>query len=389
MFIIYPLLSIPGIMIEIARNKKYAYILLAIFMGYIGMLYTPAGDFYRYVLDFTSYKTESYDSIKSIIMSGNDFIQPMLFWIIAKLGMSSDATRFVYNLLGYLLLFSMVRKYTEKAPTNNSRFNLFIIVIMMVSFRLFLSRYGLSTILFVYGVFNIFEGKNKGWIYLVISFLHHFAFAVLFIVFVIFWIFRYKGNKYFTLILLISSFIFTSDILSPILESLAGSVPIVNHILYYVDGYYANEYLEDHSVRFRIMTMLSSFGYYSLLLFFYFSFRKSEYSGFIDTLLLLIVIVSPFQGICGRFILVAQIFLLLYFVRYISQNGYPGRHVKNYFIITSLLLLFINIWGARRELYLSNENRILLPSVFIWNAEFSNEWIDMNISSDGAPKVNF
>ena len=55
-FIIYPVLSFPFILKGILKRERWAYLLGAIFMGYMGMLYPPAGDMYRYAEDFNLYK---------------------------------------------------------------------------------------------------------------------------------------------------------------------------------------------------------------------------------------------------------------------------------------------------------------------------------------------
>ena len=55
-FIIYPILSFPFILKGILKRERWAYLLGAILMGYIGMLYPPAGDMYRYAEDFNLYK---------------------------------------------------------------------------------------------------------------------------------------------------------------------------------------------------------------------------------------------------------------------------------------------------------------------------------------------
>ena len=392
LFLIYPLLAIPFIFTLIKTNARYAYLYLSIFMGYVGMLYPPVGDYYRYVQDFGIYSTLSFSELSLFFAIKTDFIMPIFFWVLGKVGCDPGITRFLYNFIGYYLIFSIFHSITNNSTYNDNgkRFFLFILLMLYVSFRLFLSRFGLSTILFVYGIHRIYSNGKYGWFFILLSACHHFSFAVLFLLVFVARNINFQGSKRLTLTLLIISLVFVSDVISPVLNALSGSSMIIDHIFYYVDGYYANEYYEDHSLKFRLMTLFSRLAYFVPLLYFYINFEKSRMAGLINCLMLLLVIVAPFKGITGRFEGVTQMILLIYMIRHFYHNIVVHRRLlRKIVLITGVFICFVNIWGSRRELSISNENKLLLPTYYIVTSTYTEDWLGTHVDDKGAPILDF
>lgn len=390
LFFIYPILALPFILKEVKNNAKYAYFYLSIFMGYVGMLYPPIGDYYRYVQDFNIYSTLSFSELCIFFAIKTDFLMPVVFWVLGKVGFSPDFTRFLYNFIGYYLLFSIFRSITWNDSNNNRRFFLFLLLMLYVSFRLFLTRFGLSTVIFMYGVYNVFYDRKQGWMFLLLSAFHHFSFIVPIGMVVVARSLNFEGNKKLTLILLFISLVFVSDIISPILNMISSKSVIVEHIFYYVDGYYASEYYEDHSFKFRLMTLFNRMAYFIPLVYFYFNFQKSKFAGFINCLMLLLVVVAPFKGITGRFEGVTQMVLLFYVIEHFySEKVAYSKIFRKILLFVGLFICFVNIWGSRRELSLSQESNLLLPTYCIIKSEFSDTWLDRNVNDDGSPVIDF
>ena len=59
LFVLYPFATLPFLFIKIIERKKYAFVLLAIFMGLCAILYPPLGDLYRHSLRYFSYFNEN------------------------------------------------------------------------------------------------------------------------------------------------------------------------------------------------------------------------------------------------------------------------------------------------------------------------------------------
>lgn len=84
-FLVYPIFAIPNILIGIKYNKQYAYCLFAIFMGYVGLLFSPSDDYYRYVEDFWLYRTFTFEDLSDYLLIKFDYVKPILYWVLGKL----------------------------------------------------------------------------------------------------------------------------------------------------------------------------------------------------------------------------------------------------------------------------------------------------------------
>ena len=170
---------------------------------------------------------------------------------------------------------------------------------------------------------------------------------------------------------------------------IGDSVPVVEHVLHYTDGYYAQEYYQDHSAKYRLGVLLSQIGYYVLLLFFAIYFKKGTISGLIVEFLTLLVVVSPFDVIHTRFVTFTMYLLLVYLIYYASHIGFLTKFWIKSFMVVSLLLCIINIWTTRRELSISKELSILLPTAYILTNQYTEEWVNHNVTLDGSPIVSY
>ena len=78
---------------------------------------------------------------------------------------------------------------------------------------------------------------------------------------------------------------------------------IVNRYSIYLDGYYAGTYLEDHSLRYRILMALSSAITYAAAIIYIITYdKKSIKNGsIVNGVLLVTTLSSPFSAIAYRF----------------------------------------------------------------------------------------
>ena len=122
-FIIYPILSFPFILKGILKRERWAYLLGAILMGYIGMLYPPAGDMYRYAEDFNLYKELDWEYFWIFMALKFDYFLPLLSWILGKLGAYPESTRFLFVACSYYLLLDLYHDITlsNKDMTRRTR----------------------------------------------------------------------------------------------------------------------------------------------------------------------------------------------------------------------------------------------------------------------------
>ena len=76
-------------------------------MGYMGMLYPPAGDMYRYAEDFNLYKELDWEYFWIFMALKFDYFLPLLSWILGKLGAYPESTRFLFVACSYYLLLDL------------------------------------------------------------------------------------------------------------------------------------------------------------------------------------------------------------------------------------------------------------------------------------------
>jgi len=391
-FAIYPIFAIPFIIIEIYNNKRYAYSCLSILFGYAALLYPPIGDLYRYTQDYFLYYNLDYSHFTHLLEFKIDFIHPYLLWLLGKLNINCDISRFIYIWLSSELIFSMFYDIFKKCHSRKLRFISFGILLLLLSFVSYLYRYGFSVVLFVYGTYLIIY-KNyriKGYLFITIAAFNHFSLLIFLFSFLLQDIFNYKGNKRVALICLIGSFVFSTDIVSQVINYLPFDAKLIDHLLLYTDGYYASDFYEDHSLNYKIGIMLQKTNFIVLIWVYCFNYKYNKLSGWITILLIILFVFSPFAEIKTRFELMLVLTSLVYVVELIKNN-----QIKNILLTQKILVLAgifytcISIWTIRRQLSLSMEEKLFLPTYHIITSTYTEDWINNNVLPDGAPVINY
>lgn len=399
LFIVYPLGALPFIIKEIYNGRRYAFSLFAVFIGYIGLLYLPSGDFYRYVLDYNSYKSLSFEQFLLAVEGKMDYLLSFILWGLGQLQINSDISRFIYAYVGSELLFSMF--YDQVKPLyssskNNLAFFLFIIVILYTSFIGFIFRYGLSVIFLVYGYYQIIFKHNywNGFAALIICVLNHFSFILYVVLILLVMLLCFNGHRLLTIGCFLITVFVSADMFSRIIDLLPLEVAIVEHLMVYIDGSAAGEFLQDHSALFRIKLLLDSIAPYSLCVVFLVWFTKSKWSGVINIAVAMVAAVSFSVTLKTRFEWVLTYLLMIYVLNYITCNWHRVIHYRKTILVLMLcsgcIYTASSLWGQRRQLSLSMEYKLLYSSSpAILCSTYTTDWLNLNIDSDGAPRVNF
>ena len=151
-FIIYPILSFPFILKGILKRERWAYLLGAILMGYIGMLYPPAGDMYRYAEDFNLYKELDWEYFWIFMALKFDYFLPLLSWILGKLGAYPESTRFLFVACSYYLLLDLYHDITLSNKDMTRRTRVYSLILLVpLTFSIYLFRMGFAQVVLVYG----------------------------------------------------------------------------------------------------------------------------------------------------------------------------------------------------------------------------------------------
>lgn len=390
LFVIYPLLALPFIFIEIYNRRRYALSLLAIYLGYFAMLYAPTGDLYRYFQDFTFYQNLSFAEFKLSMSNKMDFMQPFLFWGMAKLGFTCDATRFLYVYISSELLFSIYYDITEKSK-NSQIVNLLLLLLLLlfVKYERFTVRFGMSTMFFTFGWYKIlFCNKKWYWLLILLSILNHFSFILPVMAFVGARIINFQPKRWVFICLFIGSFILSGDYLSGIISLLPFDENIINHLLAYTDGYWAGEFLDDHSARFSLGRNLLKLPYFIFTFLLIKDYEVNKITGTIVASMLLLFVFAAFITIQSR---LQQVYVFQALIYLLSKGDSYLKCKKHIIYAFSLgfIYLFLCTWTMRRELSLSQEKKLLYPTYSIWTSPFTEEWVDYKVFTDGAPDVKF
>lgn len=386
LFAVYPILAFPFILIEIYNNKRFAYSCLSIFCGYAALLYPPTGDLYRYTIDYLTYSNLDYLEFSQLLDDKIDYLHAFFLWFLGRLEINCDISRFIYVWFSCELIFSIFYNLFLKFNNKKERFIYFLILILLLSFVSFLYRYGFSVVLFVYGTYQVIYNNNriKGYIYIFFACLNHFSIFVFFIPFIIQDVLNFKGNKLIVLVCLIGTFIFSSDIISQLIRFLPFDPSFIEHLLVYTDGYYAEDFFEDHSLKFRLGITLQKINYLAMVCIYYINYKDKKISGWITIILMILFVFSPFAKIKGRFEHIIFLTSLIYVMDLLANKQI--RYVyktKRILILVGLFYTCVSIWTVRRQLIISEEHTMFLPTYSIITSTYTEKWLNNNLYVNG------
>ncbi len=385
LFIVYPLLSLPFIIQGMFKYQKWAFILFSCFMGLVGLLFPPTGDFYRYTQDALFIKNLSWDEFLVYSFVKFDYFLVYLSYVLTHLGVNFDISRFIYNTIGYLLLSKIFLELLEYNKEIKKKYRcIFFGLFICISLNMFLYRFFFSMILFLYGSYQIIIFHRKtGALFLMWAVLNHLSFIIFVIGFIGQRLGLFRFNRYIIAILCFIACFLDSNVVKNLFQILP--VQYIDRYMIYLDGYWAGDYLEDHSLRYRIMLIVSSFITYSSILIYYLIYDKinKEKKALTNYILLLVAFMSPFATIVGRFLTVLSLSIKIIFMYSFKDNSLFRKCAYVLFYLT-LLDDGMGIWSCRKELIMSDSNILLygsFPSIITHS--YSEDWLNRNVFEDG------
>lgn len=395
-FFLFPFFSLPVLFKKIYRGERYAFSLLAIFIGFIGLLYPPSGDLYRYALDYYDVLDIPFQDFLSAIQGKMDFLFYFVLWLFGKIGLSYDLVRFLFVWIGAELTFDIFYKITTEIRLHDKRatFRLFIILMLLVDFLRYSYRFGLSNAFLVYSVYSIFYQKKytKGFVFLALSIINHYSYVLYAVVILFLVLFNFKGSRFLSIAAMLILFITGSPFVGNLINALPFDPSIIEHLMIYVDGVWVGDYLQDMSFRYNLMLFLNSSTVLLLCLLYLYTFNKGKMSGFL-TLSIIIMGVFSFSGTLKERFEYAIILPILVFLMTWLVEKHNMRMKKSRVIIMTLLMIgsysfFSSFWSRKVELSISKEYKLLYsPAPLILFSTYDKNWIDNNIGPDACPYV--
>lgn len=395
-FIFFPALSFPFLIWQIYNNKKYAFVCLAILFGLWSFLMAPIGDMYRYSMDYYIYENLKFEQFRVMLLLKNDYFLAFLMYTLSILKLPPDLSRFLYVTIGSLIIFFLFYKICQRLIPEEGRNNcfiLFIILLLNFKFSSLSFRFVFSCSLYLLGGYYVLvEKKKKGYLLFLLSILNHISFIIF--IFPILVVCRLKkfGSKKITLFLLVLIFTFTGTFVNELLLFLAPNSSLIQHALYYTDGVWAGEFLEDHSIGYRVLMMINTIPSIICYFVFYYIFKKNNWSRWIDALLMLVVLTAPYVALKARCQTVTFLPLLFYIIYHIKDIPLKKRKmVLTMLVLSGIIFTGSNLWGSRRELSLSQEYKLFTTNIVeIFNHSYDYNWLRENVNEDGSPaKINY
>ena len=385
LFMVYPLLSLPLILKGMLDNKKWGFFFFACFMGMIGMLYPPTGDFYRYTEEYIYIKDFNWEQFKDFILIKQECLLPSISYLFSRLNVPFDYSRFIYNFIAYYLLGLIYIDEINKNVHYIKRNSIYFLgMFISFSLSLYLFRFFFSMILYAYGTYNIvYKRKKQGWIFVILSILNHFSFIVFLVILILTKLLHFKFRKWIVVLMCILAFTISSDLLINLFTFMPAD--IVNRYSIYLDGYYAGTYLEDHSLRYRILMALSSAITYAAAIIYIITYdKKSIKNGsIVNGVLLVTTLSSPFSAIAYRFATVLLLFIKIQFLNAFNRTRKQCKYLLILFLLT-MLSNIMGLWSSRREISISDLSLICYASTpQILMHTYSEQWINKNVYENG------
>ncbi|MBQ4279792.1 MAG: EpsG family protein [Rikenellaceae bacterium] len=394
LFIIYPLGALPFILIEIYNQKKYAFTLLALFMGLCSILMAPSGDLYRHTMNYIAFKGMDFPELIGTYIKF-DFTLYTVSFLLAKLSLHFELARGLFAFVGFQCIFWAFRDVVKHNPTLQASrkwcFIGFLVAFCVTDFFILTlgMRHGLATYLMVLGIYKLFRCRQaNGWCFVILSGLTHFALVPFAALAVVMRVFPFRLNKWF--VIAISGFIiiFSTTILESVINALALPEMVKQHALYYVSGYWGNEFLEDRSQLYRIYRVLYQLVIYPLIVVFFINYKAKTYTpfkGFLMAGSLLLFLTFPLSEVFAR---VAALMLPLYVFDLLLGFTLTKPAIRWMRIIVFFTCISIcsQVYSFRRHLiHLSRIHALAYsPAPCILWQTFDERWIHKHINPDGS-----
>lgn len=390
-FIVYPFAALPFIIYEIYKGKRYAFSLLAIYIGFYALLYPPAGDLYRYRNDYYVYQNISFKYFRSLLIFNLDYTLSFLLFFLGKLNIPSDFSRFIYAWIGSELLFHIFYDITHNIRhiKPNKTLMLFIVYWLYVSFIVLMYRHGFSSALFSYGFYSLYykHQKTQSYILLILSVLNHFSYLAFVLAIIVQKTLSFKGNRVLSITCLICMFFLSADLLSSFISSLPLPEFATQRLLAYTEGYWAQEFVEDLSIKGNMLRLFNKMRILSLIIIYICCYRKNSQSGFLSLSLCICALFSMSNTILSRFEVALLVPFMINFLNLAINDCIKSyQNTIKLFIFIGLFSALTSFWSHRREYSISYEYKLFLPtSINIISTQYNQNWVNNHIYDNGEP----
>ena len=386
LFAAFPLYSVPFILYGMWKQEKWAFVLWACFMGLVGILVPPTGDFYRYTLDYEMYKGLDWEDFLLLAGLKNELMLPLISYGVSELGLHFDLSRFLYNFLGYFLLGLLYIDIVRNNPNlQNKKVALYALgFFVSLSLTTFCFRYFLSVIFFVFGAYKIvYYERKSGWWFVALAIFNHFSFLVQAIVLLFQQLNFFRFGRRMVIFFILISFLIDASFLTDLFSMLPFD--FVSNYMAYLDGKWAGGFLEEHSLRYKIsMYVGNSIQYVCMIVYIILYYRSiPKYNSLVNSMLFLTFLSTPFVTINGRFIIVMTYFVKVHLLKIFDGSRQMMKYLKLMFWLVMMTNL-MGLWTFRWQFFISDFPMMFYSSSFqILDHTYDANWIEENVLDDG------
>lgn len=392
LFVIYPLGTLPLLIYEIWRGERYALTLLAVFMGLCAVLFAPVTDLYRHTMDYYYYKSGEPDSFLQVL--DKDVILRFLSFTFAKLGIHFEIVRFIFVFLSYQIFFFIYQDIVDNNEflKNNRWYGFVFFLIMFITPNFFGTTLGLRSDLaraFVMLAFYLFYKKQYllHFIFLMFACATHYSIWPIAFAFLLIEAGVVRLNKKITFFVFPFCIVFSAVALNLALNLLPSE--LANSLNTYINGDWGSEVNKSATLNGLIFSYLLKLPLIPLGIFVIFYEHSTKIYQLVLFFVLLLGLLFSFPVILWRMQL---IFIGLVTILFFKDYSYSKSNniILFFLIFCSIIPCFASFYANRDFISVSREKQLLYsPLPLILQNTYSEEWIDVNIDSEGFPYDQF
>lgn len=395
-FIIYPILSFPFILKGILKRERWAYLLGAIFMGYMGMLYPPAGDMYRYAEDFNLYKELDWDQFWIFMALKFDYFLPLLSWILGKLGAYPESTRFLFVACSYYLLFDLYHDVTSSNENMTKWTKVYSLILLVpLTFSSYLFRMGFAQVVLLYGIYwYLIKENKKGLFFILFSAFIHVSYTPFILIVMIsrFKFFNFSNSIFICLCFLLV-FVESSSLGVILLRSLPFSESLLVHIEEYISGSQSGDLASQFTAKQLIAKYFFNIVYYITLYQYYVFYRSNpqplKIKRFVNIFILIIIMSSSVPVLHGRLLSVLKVFLILSSL-YFMDNSFKMQRLLRIVVLFTIINTLFAFWQLRFYMMFGLYDKLFMSSsVQLISFHYTDEWVSKNIDEEDGGMIQW
>lgn len=383
LFFISPLLSFPLIVYYIYLQRKYAYTFLALFLGFIALLYAPTHDLFRHNLLYYDYVGEA---TTGIVFRQDVLLYALTVWF-AKWNINFEIIRFLFVFLSYQMYFSLFYSIQRKnnCLNNNKKMSFLLFLLLLFSIRFFVIccglRQGLATAFAVFGVYKLLiENRKIGYVFLLLAPLTHLSLIIAFVGVLI--IKHINISFKVGLLLAIVLYLLSMTLMNYLSSFLGGDVGKAVEV--YTTGYWGADGEAAEQISLKGMIALY-FNQLQMLPFLYFMYRlneNSKYFSFIVFSFIICAVTLPYFAVIDRMIMLFMGLSVLFLIYNFNGSRLHLKVSKTALILVASFF-FISLYAERYTIRLSREYKLLTPVPYILMNNYSEQWLWNNVNNWG------